>query len=139
VFKCSKEEAQRYFGLADVATAASAIQALGCRLAIVTDGPNGAYYATGRHQGHEVAPTAQVVDTTGAGDAFMAGLLFALTRPDADRTFESQENLIRAIQFGCLAGASAVTKLGAVTALPRLWLGEGFPVVGQADLTHLGG
>lgn len=50
--------------------------ARGCRLAVCTDGGNGAL-ALDVHGWIEVpaAPVAQVVDTNGAGDAFLAGLL----------------------------------------------------------------
>lgn len=50
--------------------------ARGCRLAVCTDGGNGAL-ALDAHGWVEVpaAPVADVVDTNGAGDAFLAGLL----------------------------------------------------------------
>lgn len=51
----------------------------------------------------------EVVDTTGAGDAFTAGLTLALAEGQA---------LADAARFGCAAGAVAVTRLGAMSAMP---------------------
>lgn len=54
-------------------------------------------------------PAVDVVDTTGAGDAFTAALTVAL--------LEGQETEA-ALRFACAAGALATTTLGAQTALP---------------------
>ncbi len=56
------------------------------------------------------APAVQVIDTTGAGDAFVGALTLALVEgqpPD------------RALRFACAAGALAATRAGAQPALPR--------------------
>jgi ribokinase len=52
----------------------------------------------------------QAVDTTGAGDAFNAGLATALAH---GTTME------QAVQFAIVTGAMAVTKEGVVPSLPR--------------------
>ena len=55
------------------------------------------------------APEVQVVDTTGADDGFVAGLLASdpLTG-----------NLERALRFACAVGSRVCTRLGAVAGLP---------------------
>ncbi len=55
------------------------------------------------------APRVEVVDTTGAGDCFVAALTLALLegRPHEE-----------ALRFACMAGALAVTRRGAQTSLP---------------------
>lgn len=69
-----------------------------------TDGPRGARW-TDRHGTWSVEPPpTEVVDPTGAGDAFDAGVLVAwLTGSDP----------AAALEAGCAAGAAAVSRLGA--------------------------
>ena len=54
-------------------------------------------------------PTVGVVDTTAAGDAFVAGMAVTLAEGKSD---------LEAVRWGCAAGALAVTKLGAQPSLP---------------------
>ena len=56
------------------------------------------------------AVTTGVVDTTGAGDAFNAGLAVALA---------SGKTLVEAVQYGCCAGAMACTRLGVIPSMGR--------------------
>ena len=57
-----------------------------------------------------------VVDTTGAGDGFVAGLLSRIVRDPQP----SDEALQAALEFGCTVGSSVCTELGAIAGLPRL-------------------
>lgn len=61
--------------LADETAARSA--AAGVPLTIVTMGPAGALAAEGAHSVHHPAVDVDVIDTTGAGDSFIAGLIAA--------------------------------------------------------------
>jgi sugar/nucleoside kinase (ribokinase family) len=70
----------------------------------VTDGPRGARWTDGTRQWAAPAPDVTVVDPTGAGDAFNAGLLVA---------WLSGAGPQEALRAGCAAGASAVTRIGA--------------------------
>ncbi len=83
--------------------------ALGPRSAVVTVGADGAVYTEGETVRHVPAPRAEVVDTTGAGDAFVGALAFRVARGDA---------LKEAVSYAVRAGAAAVTKEGAQGALP---------------------
>lgn len=47
------------------------------RILIITDGPNGSYVYDSGKVHHEAAAKADIVDTTGAGDAFCAGFIAA--------------------------------------------------------------
>ena len=51
----------------------------------------------------------QVVDTTGAGDSYMAGFI---------KSLHNGESIEKAMKYGSACGAIAVTKLGAVSASP---------------------
>lgn len=65
------------------------------------------------------APAVTVVDTTGAGDAFVAGFLDALVRSGAnDARALTNVVLAQAAQWGNAAGALATTKHGAIPSLP---------------------
>ncbi len=82
---------------------------------LVTVGENGTYAVLNGEVIH--VPTEKVipVDTTGAGDAFMAGVLRDVQYNGLPTT---KEELVRCTSFGNKLGAFAATKAGALTALP---------------------
>ena len=53
---------------------------LGCETTIISLGAEGALLITAEGEFLFPAPRVEVVDTTGAGDAFVGGLLFTLSR-----------------------------------------------------------
>ncbi|WP_371811491.1 PfkB family carbohydrate kinase [Sporosarcina sp. Te-1] len=59
----------------------------------------------------------EVVDTTGAGDAFMAGVLRELYEKGVP---DNRQGWLEIIRFANRIGALATTKQGALTALPRI-------------------
>ncbi len=74
-FVCNKEEASRVTGIkdtSDVEVLAKAIQALGPKIVVVTDGRNGAYALEGGTFFHVpmYPDPARPIERTGAGDAF---------------------------------------------------------------------
>lgn len=91
-------------------------------LLVVTDGPMGSFWKNAGGQGHLQAISIPVLDTTGAGDGFVAGLLAGLAEEDADPEVirwlpkETMEPLLRRANG---VGALVATRLGAMTALPR--------------------
>lgn len=90
------EEARLLTGCADAEAAA---RSLAGRYPVVTVklGPDGALWAAGEVLVHRPAHPTSVVDTTGAGDAFAAGLLSAwLGSPDADPAVLLDAGLARA-------------------------------------------
>ena len=68
------DEARVLTGCLDATSAATALSSR-YRIAVVKDGAAGAVWASGGTVRHCPAEPVQVVDTTGAGDAFAAGLL----------------------------------------------------------------
>ena len=82
---------------------------LGPPSAVVTLGGAGAILATENSSRHFPAPEVQVVDTTGAGDAFVGALAAKL----AEGTL-----LEEAVPYAVLAGAVAVMREGAQGSLP---------------------
>jgi len=79
------------------------------RAVIVTMGAGGASYFTGGESGHVSAFPVHVLDSTGAGDAFTAGLAVALGEGMA---------LADAVRFGSATAGACVTRLGAAVSMP---------------------
>ena len=78
VFLPSEEEARGITGLADPVAAARALQQISGRWVVAKLGANGCV-AIGPEEEHRVpAPVVRVSDTTGAGDSFNGGILYAL-------------------------------------------------------------
>lgn len=98
----------------------AALRALGFhgRLAAVTLGRDGAWYRAGAHSGQVPSPTVQVVETTGAGDAFMAALIDCLLANDLAIESISGEDLRGIMLRACAAGALTATGYGAIPSLP---------------------
>ena len=96
-------------GVDGALSAAPKLLSLGPRSAVITVGEAGAVFASGDSTEHLSAPEVDVVDTTGAGDAFVGALATQLAR-DAQ--------LEEAVAYAVRAGAAAVTREGAQGALP---------------------
>lgn len=82
----------------------------GVRQVVMTLGEQGALIVTGSSSTHVPGIHVTPVDTTGAGDAFNAGLAVALA---------SGASLEEAVRFAVITGGLAVTKPGVVPSLPR--------------------
>ena len=96
-------------GVDGALAAAPELLSLGPRSAVITAGEAGAVFASGESAEHLPAPKVDVVDTTGAGDAFVGALAVQLAR---DASLEV------AVGYAVRAGSAAVTKEGAQGALP---------------------
>lgn len=122
VVKLSEEEIEFVVGTRDPGEALSRLSASGVLLPVVTLGAEGALFRWAGEEFRVAAPRVPVVDTTGAGDGFGAGLLFGLTRLYPDRAAlagAEAATLTELIQLGCEVGSRVVQKFGAVTGLPR--------------------
>ncbi|WP_432564570.1 carbohydrate kinase family protein [Kineococcus sp. SYSU DK003] len=82
VVKASDEDLAWLLPGEDVEAVAYRWQARGPALVVVTRGSAGAVAVSGAGTLHVPAPRIEVVDTVGAGDAFMSGLLHALAEHD---------------------------------------------------------
>jgi len=109
VVKLSEDELEPCLGLRDPALALERLAEAGVKLACVTLGARGAMARRGNESAQVPAPQVEVVDTTGAGDGFVAALLSSdpLRSP-----------LAKALRFACAVGSRVCTRLGAVGGLP---------------------
>ncbi len=100
---------ERVEGVDGALSAAPKLLSLGPRSVVVTVGEDGAVFSGGESAKHLAAPKVEVVDTTGAGDAFVGALAARLADDDP---------LEDAVAYAVRAGAAAVTEAGAQGALP---------------------
>lgn len=99
----------------ETATAVASALLERCRSVVITLGGDGAVFASPTETGHLPAPRVTVVDTTGAGDAFVGALAAELTEA-ATSGAEGGDGaavLHTAVERGVAAGAAAVQWLGA--------------------------
>jgi len=88
------------------------------RLVAVTLGRDGVWYQAGKITGHVPSPWVQVVETTGAGDSFIATLLDSLISQHLEIEILSAETLQAMMQRASAAGALTTTGYGAIPSLP---------------------
>jgi fructokinase len=113
--KVSEEELTFLTGETDLAAGARALWHDRLRLLVVTRGAAGCAYFTPKSSGAIAGFRVDAIDTTGAGDGFVAGLLAGLL--DHDLRWDTPI-LERAMRLGNAAGALAATQRGAIPALP---------------------
>lgn len=116
IIKISEEELVFLTGESDWVTAARSLWHVDQRLLVVTRGKDGSSYITETGSGEVPGFSVQVVDTTGAGDGFVAGLLKGLY--ESPRAWEDEARLREILRYANAVGAITTTKRGAIPALP---------------------
>ena len=109
----NEEEARQLSGQRDLGRAVAVLTAAGPSV-VVKLGPRGALYTDGAGSGRVMPPpalTGDVVDTTGAGDCFNAGLLTGLL---------AGLELPAAVRLGCATGSASTRAAGGTGAAPSL-------------------
>lgn len=86
------------------------------KLLLVTEGPEGCRYYTKEFSGRVKGLKVDAVDTTGAGDAFVAGILSQLAKDLS--LLQNEDRLREALKFANACGALTVKERGAIPALP---------------------
>jgi fructokinase len=88
-------------------------------LAVLTQGAKGTVLATDRHRVSVPAPSVEVVDTVGAGDSFMSGLLAALVERDLLAPQLTPERLPELTQAALAEIGAFAARVAAVTCSRR--------------------
>jgi len=86
------------------------------RLLVITAGPAGCHYIPPAARGHVPTYDVDVVDTTGAGDGFVAGLLAGLLENEG--AWDDVDALDEVLRLANAVGALTTTRRGAIPALP---------------------
>jgi len=129
IVKLVSEELPLLYGTERPEEAAAKLRQQGATIVVVTMGAAGAYLDCPAGQSYFAAEPVRVVDSTGAGDAFTAGLLASLLaqlegpgRDDLRERLRGLElsQIKRAVLHANHLGALACTAVGATTSVPRL-------------------
>jgi fructokinase len=113
IVKLSDDEISPLLDTQRAEEAAKILLDRGVALVFVSLGPEGAFYATKDFEGEVPSFEVEVLDPTGAGDAFLAAALVCLSEGEWD-----EETVRKAARRGTAAGAIACTDYGAMRALP---------------------
>ena len=117
LIKLAKEEARWFFNTSDPLQISSSLPHRPS--VIVTDGSNPISWLLNNQSGKSLAISPQsLVDTTGAGDAFTAGLIYKLLPIEIDQINKQLAEEI--IQFAIACGAHVCKGIGAIDSQPYL-------------------
>jgi fructokinase len=114
--KLSDEELVFLTGSDDPAAARQHLWHDEIQLMVITRGPEGCVYLTPDFEGEVPGFDVEAVDTTGAGDGFVAGLLQGLVQDRA--VLGDRKALADLCGFACAVGALTTTERGGIPALP---------------------
>lgn len=121
ILKISEEEALFLFGESDFKKAAMEIQnKYGTKIILITRAAKGAYALINGKDYFSGAYDVKTIDTTGAGDCFLAGFLYCLLKSDKPIGSLSDEEISNALDFANATGSLVTSKKGAIPAIPTL-------------------
>jgi fructokinase len=115
IVKPSEDDAERLFGKDTHENQIEKFLKLGAKLVIMTLGKNGVIVSNGKEIFKFDTLASEVVDTTGAGDAFWSGFYTAIIKGNTIR---------QAVMLGLAVSAYKLKFVGAVVELPKLEIVE---------------
>ena len=124
IVKLSEDELEFLTGKKDLGASIDEIRHPGLRLLVVTRGKRGCRYWTPGASGEVESYPVEAIDTTGAGDSFVAGLLQGIVRNPG--VLDDPDGIRGLCRFANAAGALTATASGAIPALPDLHQVEQF-------------
>ncbi|MFW5689786.1 MAG: PfkB family carbohydrate kinase [Spirochaetota bacterium] len=119
--KVSEEELDVATGHGDPDVAMNALLESGVELVVISRGAHGAPASNGTYRLEVPSPRVEVVETTGAGDGFVAALMVKLLpwRERLGSLASIEQDVVRdALEYAACVGALTCTKPGAIPALP---------------------
>jgi len=120
ILKVSEEELEFITGQTDLEVGMRALHDRGIPVVVVTLGEAGCAYFWSEHTGRVPGRPTTAVDTTGAGDAFAAGLLRRLAALDKLPTDLTDSEVRSILDFANAVAARVVTRRGAIPAMPTM-------------------
>lgn len=128
IVKLSKEEAYYLASIkcVDISSYVSFILSLGVKLVVITDGANEVQAISLDYSLMIEVPKIKALDTTAAGDSFIASFLFSLTQQvntnqkDILNVLQDHAIVNSAVKFASKCGALTCKKMGAFSALPSI-------------------
>ena len=118
IVKIADEEWEFITGTSDFARGAAKIRERGPRLVVMTRGAAGASWNCADGQGEVAGFAARAIDTLGAGDSFVAGMLYRVGVAASLDAVLGADSLTEILRFANACGALATQKAGAIPALP---------------------
>lgn len=121
VLKISEEELEFITGEKDIEAGVGMLKEYQIPLILVTLGAEGSYiFIQGKDPVQVPAMKVNAVDTTGAGDAFVSGMLYQLHQYKGAISELTLEEAKEMASFAAVSGGLAASTKGAMTALPTL-------------------
>ena len=116
IIKVSEEELEIVTVQSDPHRATDLLLSKGVKVVLVTLGENGAFYKTSKLNGWCEGTRDGVVDTNGAGDAYLGAFLSRFTT--LENFINNTDNCLeKANSFACIAAGISVTKSGAIPSM----------------------
>ncbi len=116
IVKLNRAELAFLTGIDDPEEGVSKLWRSNFKLVVVTLDKTGSYYHTEKSAGFVPAFRVEAVDTVGAGDGFLVGLLDGLRQANFD--FGNEAAIRKACLQGAACGAIVVSRAGAIPAMP---------------------
>ncbi|MBS4210479.1 carbohydrate kinase [Bacillus sp. FJAT-50079] len=117
--KLSEEELEIITGTKDKNKALKILHDTGAGIITVTLGKQGTLLSNGNHIELVDSINVKSIDSTGAGDAFIGGMLFQLAQlENLEIVREDIHKLSQIVDFSNKVGAITCTKMGAISSLP---------------------
>jgi len=121
VLKVSEEELQLLTGMTAIEEAAGYLEKkYSIPLIVVTLGERGSYFRKSGYEAYIPSYKVKAVDTTGAGDGFLGGLLYQILASGKDFCDIEGMEFEKMLKFANAVGAFITTKRGAIPAIPEL-------------------
>lgn len=120
VLKISEEELQFLTGKNSIEEGVRALKSYQIPLIFVTRGAAGSIGFGPQGSVQVPALKVEAVDTTGAGDAYVSGILYCLNRYEGELAEVTQDHLQDWVRFASVSGGLAASTKGAMTSLPTI-------------------